>query len=168
MKKWRRRNSAVPVRDDGVVVVALENVQELREDREVAGGVFAANRTLERIEREQVVEVVGGAQVERFAFLKRGNLAGPLLQGGGEGMRGAEPAAKLNDGVVHVGGEFGHCAAHLSAPVAVPAEQYRETGNEVTDLRDLEVRAGAGAKRGNAIGLEGGEIRAAVIFTYAV
>ena len=31
---------AVAVRDDGVVVVALEDVQELREDREVPGGVL--------------------------------------------------------------------------------------------------------------------------------
>ena len=71
---------AVLVRDDGVVVVALEDVQELREERQVAGGVRVAHRALERVEREQVVEVVGRAQVERFAFLQGGDLAGPPLQ----------------------------------------------------------------------------------------
>ena len=123
---------------------------------------------LERIEREQAVEVVGGPQVESFTFPECGYLAGPLLQGGCEGMRVAEPATKLNDGVIYIGGQLGHCAAHLSAPVAMPAEQYRVTGNEITDLRDLEVRSGAGAKRGDAISVKRGEIRATVIFTYAV
>ena len=52
---------AVPVRDDGVVVVVLEDVQELGEDCEVTSGVLVPDRTLEWIEREQVVEVVGRA-----------------------------------------------------------------------------------------------------------
>ena len=37
---------AVAVRDDGVVVVALEDVQELREDREVAGRVLVLRTAL--------------------------------------------------------------------------------------------------------------------------
>ena len=168
MKKWKPEELAVPVRDDGVVVVALEDVQELREDREVAGGVLVADRALERLEREQVVEVVGRAQVERFAFLKRGDLAGPPLQGCGERVRGAEATAELDDGVVHVGGELGDRAGNLPAPVAVPAEEHREAGDQVADLRVLEVGAGAGAEGGDALGLQRGEIGAAVLLAHAV
>ena len=159
---------AVRVRDHCVVVVALEDVQELGEDREVAGGVFVAERGLERVEREQVIEVVGWAQVERFAFLKRLDLAGPPLQGSSQRMRGDEAATELDDGVIHVGRELGDRTANLPTPVAVPAKQHCETGDQVTDFRDIEPGAGAGAKRRDAPGLERGQVRAAVALAHAV
>lgn len=57
-------------------------------------------------------------------------------------MRYPESATKVNDGAIHVCGELSHGAADLSAPVAVPAKQYRETRNKITDLRYLECTHG--------------------------
>ncbi len=49
--------------DDGVVVVALEHIQQLGENRQVPGDVFVVDGALERVEGQQVVEVVGRAEV---------------------------------------------------------------------------------------------------------
>ena len=55
----------IPVRNHRVVVVGLKNIQQLRKNGQVAGGIFVSNGTPERIEREQSVEIVSGTQVER-------------------------------------------------------------------------------------------------------
>ena len=83
-------------------------------------------------------------------------------------MRRAEPAAELNDGVVHVGSEPGHWAAHVPTSAAMPTEKHRETRNEVADLHALEEFARPGAECGNGFSRQSGEIRAAVTFTYTV
>src|SRR5207253_8973146 len=122
---------AVAMRDDGVVVVALEDVQELREDRQVARGVLVPDGAPERLQREQMVEVIGGSQVERLAFLKLGDLAGPPLQGLRERVRSSEAAAELHYGRVHVAGELGNRASHRSSPVSMPAEEHGEARDEI-------------------------------------
>ena len=83
-------------------------------------------------------------------------------------MRGDEAATELDDGVIHVGRELGDRTANLPTPVAVPAKQHCETGDQVTDFRDIEPGAGAGAKRRDAPGLERGQVRAAVALAHAV
>lgn len=55
---------AVAVRDDGVVVVALEDVEKLREDGKVARGVLVLHCLGKRVQRQEPVEVVGRTQVE--------------------------------------------------------------------------------------------------------
>ncbi len=78
---------------------------------------------LERVEGEQVVEVVGRTQVERFAFLQgRRSRRSIVASASASGCGAPKRRASSNDGIVDVVGQFGYRAADLAAPVAVPAE----------------------------------------------
>ena len=59
---------AVAMRDDGVVVVVLEDIEELRENREVPGCVLALDRISKRFEGKQSVEVVCWPRIKRLSL----------------------------------------------------------------------------------------------------
>ena len=158
----------VPVRDHGVVIVALKDVQEMGEDGEVAGRVLVPDGAPEGLQGEQAVEVVGRAQVERLALPEGGDLARPSLERLGERMRSGEAPAEADQGVVHVVCQGGHRTAELSAPAAVPAEQNRVASDQVADLGHLEECPGAGAERWDPLRVQRCQIRAAVVFAHAV
>jgi hypothetical protein len=81
IEEMQPQEFAIAVRYDGVAVVALEGVEELRENREVAGGVLVADGAGEGLKREQVVEIIGGAQVKRLALPQACDFRRPLLKG---------------------------------------------------------------------------------------
>jgi hypothetical protein len=68
IEQVKTQELAVTVRDDGVVVVALKDVEELGKNGQVAGGVLVPHHADERIESEQVVEKIRRAQIERLSL----------------------------------------------------------------------------------------------------
>ncbi len=115
-----------------------------------------------------MVEVVGGTQVERFAFFEAAISRVHRCRAFASGCGAPNRRPSWTMALVHVGREFGHRAGDLTAPVAVPAEEDGKAGDEIADFRDLEVRASAGAEGRNALGLQRGEVRAAVVLPHAV
>jgi hypothetical protein len=71
VEQMKAQELAIPVRDDGVVVVGLEDVENLREDGQVTRGVLVLHRAAERLQRQQAVEVVGRAGIEGVALFER-------------------------------------------------------------------------------------------------
>ena len=57
----------IPVRDDGVVIVPLEDVQQLGENGKVAGDILVSDRASKRLQRKELVEVIGRTTVQRLA-----------------------------------------------------------------------------------------------------
>ena len=159
---------AVPVRDHRIVVVTLKDVQKLGENGEVSSRALLPDGAHERLQGEQLVEVVGRAQIERLPLLKVGDLCRPPPERLRERMRSAETPAEPDQGVVHIARQTRHCTADLSAPVAVPAKQNRIAGDQIADFGYIEEGTGPGAEGGDALGMEGRHVGAAVVFADAV
>ena len=96
------------------MVVALEDVEELGEDGQVAGGVLISHRADERLHGQQAVEEVGGPQVERLSLVKGVDLATPRLELLGERMRRQPNRAPVHDAIVHVACQIGERTAVIS------------------------------------------------------
>ena len=150
------------------MVVALEDVQELGENREVARGVLVLHRLGERVQGEQAVEVVSRAKVEGLTLAEGRDLPDPRLQRKHQRMRRSVGLRQLDDPLVHIAPELGHGTCHLASPVAVPAEEHGKAGDHEPDLFVLEVGAGPGAEGGDAARLKRCEVRAAVVIPHAV
>src|SRR5438046_1354392 len=76
----------VAVGDYRVVVVVLKCVEELRQDRQVAGAVLVLDQASKWLQRQQAVEVVSRAQVEGLALLQPRYLCDETPQRCGQGM----------------------------------------------------------------------------------
>src|SRR6266446_9329469 len=58
----------VAVGDHSVVVIVLKSVEELRQDRQVAGPVLILDQASKWLQRHQAIEVVSRAEVESLAL----------------------------------------------------------------------------------------------------
>ena len=58
IKKVEADIFAIPMRNDRVMVVVLKDTQEFGKDGKVAGDIFVSGGLPERLQREQLVEIV--------------------------------------------------------------------------------------------------------------
>ncbi len=83
-------------------------------------------------------------------------------------MRRREASGQLHQRVVDVGRQVGDRAGDLASRSAMPAEEHCEAGDQVAHFGDVEPGPGARAERGDATGLQRGQVGPAVVVAHAV
>jgi hypothetical protein len=68
----------VPMGDHSVVVVGLKGINQLRENRKVAGGVLILYCASERFEGEKTIEIVRRSKIEALPFSYGRNIFSPM------------------------------------------------------------------------------------------
>src|SRR5437867_7351299 len=75
----------VTVRDNSVVVIILKRVEELRQDRQVAGPVLILDQASKWLQRQQAIEVISRAEVEGLTLLQPRDICDETPQRFGQG-----------------------------------------------------------------------------------
>ena len=102
-------------------------------------------------------------------FLQGGDFVRPPAEGPGERAGLFELLTELEDGLIRISRQFFEGPSRNRIPlVAVPAEQDCVTGHQVADGGNIKEAPGAGAESGDALGLQGFQIMAAVLLADAV
>src|SRR5512146_21824 len=88
---------------NGVIVVVLEDVEKLREDRKVTSLVLIFHEAFEGVKRKKTVEVICRAQVKRFVWLEVRDVSSKSLQRHSEWMRLRAFLRQLDEARINVG-----------------------------------------------------------------
>src|SRR5262245_56361452 len=102
--------------NNGVMIITLKDVQELRKNGEVARRILLLHRDRKRPQGEQLVEIVCGTQIERFTFPKASYVLSPFTERGGERMSAAKATSDFTDCKINVTGQFGHRPSDFAPP----------------------------------------------------